>query len=902
MSKQRAFGFAILGILLACGVLIYGRARDAPAPAPGSAAPVALAPAAGPARRPSAPHAAIAVAVRGDRGPLAGAAVRLAPAEDGDEDEVVLLTTGADGVARASMLAPGAWSISASATGYEPAALPPHTLLADREARVALALIAGGEVLRGTVTDVSGGPIGGARVEAARVVGIGPEAATATAVTSADGRYQLAVPAGLARVTALSADYAAQSRLVAVGAGGATADFALVPGGAIEGVVLDEATRQPAAGAAVTAAQERGGARRGATSGPGGRFRITGLRPGVYELTASTEGRWTRDAAVVGLGVAEQVASVDLLVSAGPVIRGAVLDEQRAPVPGVTVVAVGPGGGRSTPTDARGAFSIEGLAPGSYALMPRGEDLVPVDLPRVELADRDVGDVAVIVRRGIELVGRVEPPQVADVSFEPARERAGSVLRVAAPQRSGADGRFRLRGLDAGAGRVVARGLAGDRGAVAVTVAAGMPEVVVPIEPGAAIAGRVLDGKGEGVSGVTVIATPLAGGDRTVIVNGVPISGVRALTGVGGAYELRGLEAGEHRVTATDVGRRAVLRGDGPKVTVAARERRTGVDLTLDRADGVIRGVVTGPDGKPLADAWVSAHQDLAALLASRTGGGGAPGPPPGRRPSGATSEGRMLTVHSTERGARGEVPLSAPPVLTDAQGRFELRGLERAPYEVIAEGAAGALRGRAAAVVPDATVALRATGLSTVAGTVRGPRGPVALFTVELEGPTRAQRSFTGGAFQLGRVEPGAYTVRVRSRDGNAEAAVKVAPGAPTTVDLALVANAVVTGVAIDETGAPLAGVPVAVVDQSGSEVRIVLDGPPAVTGPDGRFRVERAAGRVALLLLTSPRPVTRPGLVLEPGQTLDVGQVRVEPPAPRGGPPPGPGPAQLAPPGAGA
>ena len=44
-------------------------------------------------------------------------------------------------------------------------------------------------------------------------------------------------------VAASSPDYAPQARYVVVGATGATADFSLVPGGVIEGIVRDEKTR-----------------------------------------------------------------------------------------------------------------------------------------------------------------------------------------------------------------------------------------------------------------------------------------------------------------------------------------------------------------------------------------------------------------------------------------------------------------------------------------------------------------------------------------------------------------------------------------------------------------------------------------------------------------------------------
>src|SRR5262249_33830634 len=148
-------------------------------------------------------------------------------------------------------------------------------------------------------------------------------------------------------------------------------------------------------------------------------------------------------------------------------------------------------------------------------------------------------------------------------------------------------------------------------------------------------------------------------------------------------------------------GKPARIRGNPPRVTLAALEKKTGVDLAIDRADGVIRGVVLGPDGKPLADAWVSAQQDLDAMLQGMMGergprGGEGPGP-------GKEGESRMVTIEaSNDDDGGGGGASEAPPSLTDAQGRFELRGLAPGEYEVIAEAQAGKLRGRVGDVTPD--------------------------------------------------------------------------------------------------------------------------------------------------------------------------------------------------------
>lgn len=108
--------------------------------------------------------------------------------------------------------------------------------------RVALRLASGGRTLRGTVSDTSGGAVAGARVEAAA---LGPselpDDAVSTTVTADDGSYHLTVAEGSLWAAVTSDDYAPQGHRVDVGPAGAVANFALVPGGAIEGVVAASA-------------------------------------------------------------------------------------------------------------------------------------------------------------------------------------------------------------------------------------------------------------------------------------------------------------------------------------------------------------------------------------------------------------------------------------------------------------------------------------------------------------------------------------------------------------------------------------------------------------------------------------------------------------------------------------
>lgn len=857
----------------AIGVTLYLRRGDdtprtpTPQEARGSAQ---LAPS---KRAVTAEPATLIVTVKGDTGPLAGATVRF----ERERGEVETAQTGKDGVARAQGLEPGTWRVSASATGHEPAALRPRELRAGETVEVELVLAAGGRTLTGIVTD-AGGPISGARIDAAKLGGAARRSdAVASTLTGPDGRYTLTVPQGQLLVAASDPSYAPQSRIVDVGPEGATADFQLVPGGVIEGIVRDERTREPVAGAIVTARRETPAmllgerARHAATTAADGRFRFTGLRPGAYELAAHAPGRASHAPTLVGIGVAEQVTDIEILVGSAPAIRGVVVDDSGSPAPGVEVSAFsGPGGGAHATSDAKGAFVLEGLSPGKYMLVGRGNAFVPAGATRVELAANDVDGVKVNVRRGVRIKGHVEPRQVCEVKLDLEEQamRPGQMPSLVAPITTGDDGAFELGPVQPTAYQVSARCPSGEQGTKRVEATAGMAGVVVEVKPGASIAGKVVDGAGKPVGGVTVMATPADGAERTTIINGMVTSGVQTLSAATGAFELRGLAAGAYRLRVLDRGRALPMKSE-VKISLGPTEHETGVTLAVERPDGVIRGVVVGPDGKPLADAWVSLHLELHDMLGEVE-----------REPR---SGSRMIVVEASEDGSGGDTG-GIPPALTDESGRFEIRNLPRVPWTVVAEAEAGRLRGRSARVVPDADISIQALGLTELAGKLITPGGMPATFHVELDGPTRAQRSFASadGTFSFARVDPGKYEVTVTSSAGNGKATVEVVAGQTANVEVTLVANAIVIGKLVDDAGKPAGGLPIAVIPDSGDgRLRVSLEGPPQTSQPDGSFRLEVKAGPSALLVLTPPQPVTKRGLNLEPGKTLDVGTITVTAPA---------------------
>jgi protocatechuate 3,4-dioxygenase beta subunit len=870
MNKSRGVLILLLVVAAAIGVFLYMRRgsderTSTPAAEANGSAHRAHAP-----LREAADPARLVVTVTSDKGPLAGATVRF----ERERGDVEIVQTGKDGIARADTLEPGTWRVSASAEGHEPAALRERELAAGEVVNIELELVIGGRALTGTVTDASGGPISGARIDAAKLGSmVRPADAIASTVTGADGTYKLTVAEGQLLVAASEPSYSPQSRYIEVGASGVSADFQLVPGGVIEGVVRDEATREPIPGARVRAQRDAPAmmlgerAVHGVATGADGRFRITGLRPGAYELDARATPRASRAATIVGLGVAEQITDVEIIVARAPLLRGNVVDEGGAPVPNIDVHAfTGSGQSGDGTTDAKGRFAIEGLTPGNYMVVARDEQFLPAGVTRIELADKDV-DVKVNVRRGLRIKGHVENRQVCDVTLdfeERAMTAGGEMPMLIGSVTTGPDGEFEVGPAQPIAYDITARCPSGEQGTKRVEAKPDMAPVVVEVKPGASIAGKVVDGAGKPMAGVSVIAQHTGGSERTTIVNGMMMSRMQTLTNAAGAYELRGLAAGAYRMRVLDRGR-PLPQNTEPRLTLAAVEKKTGVVLTVDRPDGVIRGVVTGEGGKPIADAWVSVHLEWRDMLAEVD------------RDDQEGPRSRTMVVERTDDG--GDTG-GMPPALTDAHGRFEIRNLARAPWTVVAEAQAGKLRGRALRVVPDTDIKLQAVGLTGIKGKLIAPGGMPPSFEVALVGPTHAKRTFAAkdGAFSFSRIDPGEYTVSVTSSAGNGTAKVKVAAEQTAPVEVTLSANAIVVGKLIDASGKPLGGVPLTIVaDTDTGMTKVELHGMPPTSNPDGTFRLEAKAGPSMLLVMTSPHLTSKRGLNLEAGKTLDVGPITV-------------------------
>lgn len=851
VKKAIAIVVVVVGLLVGVQVYKHHERRSEPAvAAEGKLGSGAARSVVGPS---DSPAARIVFAVTDSAGPVAGALVRCAPTDG----EVVVVTTASDGTASID-LAAGQWSIAASAEGHEPAATN-LAVAAGRDDRVRLVLASGGQTLTGIVTDMTGGVIAGARVDATRLrLNAEPGSAIAVAFSDHDGRYKLAVGAGAILVAASHPEYASQSRYLDLGSGGATANFALVPGGAIEGVVRDVQTNQPVPGAAVRAisgspALEIEAGDRVVKSDAAGKFRFAGLRPGEYEITARESSRRSRVPVGVGLGVAEQQTNVVVLVSGTATIRGKVVDDGGAPASRVTVSAFGGGERDEVISDAAGAFVLEGLPPARWALSGTSDSYISDGQAIVELKKTDVDGVVVRVRRGLEVRGHVEPREVCDVEISNAERDNPLGRRYSATTNT--DGAFHFAPFGSGNATLIARCPNGDQGTIAVTVAAGGGETIIPVAPGGSIEGRIVDTSGKPVAGVMVSAE--SGTDMRRLEMGNVVSGFKAVTSTTGTFEIGSLPAANYRLSALDTGR-LMKATKTVKLALAAGQHATGVEVVVERPSGTIQGTVTGPDGAPIAEAWVAAHQSLRDQMLSA-----------------CDDPADCKVMGSVGTGAH-----QPTPAMTDARGHFELTSLPHGKYQVVAEAQAGKLRGGAADVTTDAQISIQLANVGSLRGTVHGSRGPADLFSVLLSGPSGDERSFTDGAFMFPRLDPGDYSIEVTSSDGTGTATVRVSSDQAASVDIALVANATVTGRVVNKAGKPVSGMGVALIpDQPPGQLDIQLNEPPPSSGQDGRFQVQGPPGTRTLVIL-GRKPTAKRGISVTPGNTIDVGDVTVDEP----------------------
>lgn len=808
--------------------------------------------------------------------PVANATVSIARAELGAEflpSQAPTLVTQTNAAGQWTQpIAPGTYILAATAPGLLPEALP-KLVVGEGQQRGGLdfALAVGGTLVHGTVTDVGGGPIAGARItlKSDADFSLSGKADFAT-LTAQDGTYQLQVADGEYRVHVSHDDYTKASKSIDVKGKPVTADFTLVPGGSIKGRVIARENGKPVAGAWIEVHGKRSNSFGigEAVSDSDGNFQLHSLASGAISLSAAGPGYASSSPTVVELGVGEQLDGITIKVDHAYTISGKVVDK-RDPTKGVPAILIGGFSIASQqvalahePTDKDGRFEIVGVRPASYTLAAFGEGKVPDIGKTVEVVDKDVKDVVIELESGVSISGRVEPPQAADIALRLDGEIGLAnmfqmaklvMVRAKADAQTGA---FKLEHVPAGKLLVTADTEDGAAGKTPVEVVdVDQANIVVALETRASITGTVMDSNGQPAVGASV--------DTISMEERKPTMDFRRQGGTvaaDGSFKIVGLEPGKYRISASwGWGDRMMMYADKDKkkepqtVELAKAEQKTGVKLTIDARDGVIRGNVVGSDGHAAPDAWVSVHPD----------------------------RGKDMPFDDWD-------PEEAAPVLTNADGKFVVDHLKRGTYKVVVDGPRGASRGEKAGVKTGDNVTIELTTLGTLTGhaTMRGT--PVAVYDLTCKGPVgNIDRRITAddGGYTLEHLAPGSYACSLSADQGTARGTVDVPSGA-ATLDLSLVPWAQVTGSVISVlTGQPVAGV-VAISGgfESGRGMADVLAGKAPTTDATGRFRIDHvAAGSGSITLVPATGgfdQLAKKDFTASEGQLVDLGAIKVVPP----------------------
>lgn len=825
---------------------------------------------------------------------IAGAMVAVAPSElmamfISNDAPTLVATTDASGAWKLPRVPPGAYVVAATAAGFLPGSRPKLTVGAG-EAKTGLdvALTAGGTVISGTISDVGGGPIADARVTATKG-GNMPELwgrADLVTMTGPDGTYALTLADGTYSVRASHDDYTSDSETVELEGQPVTVDFTLIPGAVIRGQVVAGDTGQPVPGALVRGESSgRGGDDDSSTlSDDSGNFVLRGLVAGTIEINALGRGYATRVPTIVAVGIGEELDGVKVVVDHAFSISGTVVRKghKDQPLSGVTLgafsIAAKAFGLALEPSDEDGSFEIVGLKPASYIVGAIGEGSVPEIGTNIEVVDKDVEGVIVEMAAGVTLSGRTEPAfPKAQMSIQPAGQIGLANMFEAAKAflvhgETDATGAFTLKNVPPGAFKLKANAPDGHAGLLMITVAdADQSGLVVKMESRASVAGKVIDTSGKPVAGSRVRANRLdndhdneinfniGGGDRT-----------RATTGRDGSFTIVGLEAGKYSIRASgssDEYETFEVDGKSPKpskarveVELTATTVKTGIVLTVEARDGVIRGTVVTPDRKPAADAWVTAK-----LVRE---------PPPG------------LPAEMADRfDSWGP---TSPPVLTGADGRFTIGKLKQGTYNLVVEGPKGATRAEKKGVKTGDSVTIELAQLGTLTGKVTLGGAPVKTYDISCDGPGRdAERSIDSadGTYMLERMAPGKYKCSVDGDAGTGEATVDV-PAGPATLDITLTAWASITGVVVSVLDKkPVVGVHVFAGNDTfeGKNMEQVITGKAPTTDASGRFtiaRVPSGKGKVAIMPKEGFMPLGQRDYTATQGQKIDLGTIEVIPP----------------------
>jgi Carboxypeptidase regulatory-like domain len=376
--------------------------------------------------------------------------------------------------------------------------------------------------------------------------------------------------------------------------------------GGLEITVIDASTRRPLAGAAL---ELRGAAVRTATTDGAGRATVRGVAGGSYVLAAVAGGYAVSLRTYQAAERPGAVERITVELRGGVAVSGRVVDSRGVPVGGARVVAEDADAlvplidadRDAVISDARGAWRIAALAPGSYRFTARSSGHPPgSSAPSRLVANASSDDVLITLPVGARLAGRVATAEGAAAPFATVRVVVdeGSWGQALARQTTCDErGEFAFDGLPRRRlSAVAASGTATSlTRAFDLTAAGDQANVVLALDVSGVIAGVVQDRAGRPIPDAVVLAELAAPMARTRSESTLR-GNLSAFADEHGRFELRGLPPGKISLRAAWPGASPRQRTTRLRSPVMALVGARDVVLELER-DGGVRGMVQRSDG-----------------------------------------------------------------------------------------------------------------------------------------------------------------------------------------------------------------------------------------------------------------------------------------------------------------
>ncbi|HUR82647.1 MAG TPA: carboxypeptidase regulatory-like domain-containing protein [Thermoanaerobaculia bacterium] len=410
----------------------------------------------------------------------------------------------------------------------------------------------------------------------------------------------------------------------------------------------------------------------------------------------------------------------------------------------------------SAMTGPDGSFTLSGLSAGSTRVSFRKEDAL-INEQRTFTAP--VRDVNVELPLGGTIRGRVvEKDSTKPItSFQAgvAASRSGGGMMMMAPPLlksfTSDDGSFVLENVPSGAMNLIANanGYSAARLNVDVEEGKTLNDVVLELEQGTRLTGRVTGSNGSGLADVTVAVQPSATG--TFAMTG---SLRRATTDANGEYTLDGLNPGEETIQFSHA------KYSGVSKTVMLKGKDNKLDVTLE-GGSTITGVVVTDTGAPVADAEVGAFSAGAGGRSARTNASGTfelEGLRPGRYRFTASKSGYV-------EASQSDVDISAST-----------------PIRLVLQ-SGGTIYGRVTGVSE--------ADMANASVSARGARGAASSAPVDPQGNYRIEGAPTGTVSVSASVQPRDFG----SRRSSGTQTVEVAAGSSQQVNIDFRGDVVVKG-----------------------------------------------------------------------------------------------------------